>query len=64
LLSIFAPSDVLTVLIGLTEVVAAWTLVLLFQGYGDSALTKAAFGGHADVIKLLIEYGANINHQV
>jgi len=32
--------------------------------YGDSALTQAAKRGHSNAVKLLIEYGANINHQV
>jgi len=30
----------------------------------DSALTKAAFKGHTNAVRLLIENGSNINHQV
>ena len=34
------------------------------QASGDSALSIAAFFGHVDIVRLLIEAGANINHQV
>jgi len=34
------------------------------QEFGESALTQAAFRGHREITRLLIESGANINHQV
>jgi len=35
-----------------------------WQTNGYSALTVAAVNGHSGIVKLLIEHGANINHQV